>query len=235
MKEKTQSIQRNFYGRRRGKSLNQAQRRYLSEDLPRLSIPSGTLSSAEGLEAHFGTKRLWLEIGFGSGEHLVHQAVQNPDIGILGAEPYVNGVASCLGRIARQGLANVRILMGDARDLIDRLPPDILERCFLLYPDPWPKTRHHRRRFVTRENLVPLARAMMPGGEFRIATDIGDYVRQALEEVPRSGFSLVMRNGKDFSLGWSDWLSTRYEKKALREGRRPYYLTFERTAGDNPG
>ncbi|MEL6167627.1 MAG: tRNA (guanine(46)-N(7))-methyltransferase TrmB [Pseudomonadota bacterium] len=226
-------IDRNFYGRIRGKALKPAQKRALAEDLPRLSVPRVSWEDNPdrtplSLAALFEARPVWLEIGFGSGEHLVHQAVANPDIGIIGAEPYINGVATALGKAARARVANVRFHPGDARDLLDVLPEASLSRAFLLYPDPWPKARHHRRRFVTPEHLVPLARALAPGAELRVATDIEDYVRQTLEEVPRAGFTWMAERPEDWREPWSDWHRTRYEAKAVREGRRPHYLTFLR-------
>lgn len=213
---------RNFYGRRHGKALKPSQRRYLDEDLPRLSVDtSGPLDPA----ALFPGRPVWLEVGFGGGEHIVHQAQANPDVGIIGAEPYINGIAMCLGKIRRAGAGNIRIHPGDARDLMDALPAGAIAKAFLLYPDPWPKARHHRRRFVTPDHLAPLYRVLAPRAEFRIATDIEDYVRQALEEVPPAGF---VRVDHPIQRPWDDWLSTRYEQKALREGRAPNYLTFRR-------
>lgn len=213
---------RNFYGRRHGKALKPSQRRYLEEDLPRLSVDlSGPLDPA----TLFPGRTIWLEVGFGGGEHIVHQAEANPDVGIIGAEPYVNGIAMCLGKIRRAGAGNIRIHPGDARDLMDSLPAGSISKAFLLYPDPWPKARHHRRRFVTPDHLAPLHRVLAPGAEFRIATDIEDYVRQALEEVPPAGFARVDHPTEQ---PWGDWISTRYEQKALREGRAPNYLTFRR-------
>lgn len=219
---------RNLYGRRRGKSLRDRQRRDL-EALADLSPgPVGWEANPErrplDLVALFGDRPVWLEIGFGAGEHLVHQAATHPEVGFIGAEPFVNGVAALMGKIRLAGLGNIRVHPGDARDLLDVMPEASLARAFLLYPDPWPKARHHRRRFVTPEHLEPLARTMAPGAELRLATDIPDYVRQALEEVPRAGLALVA----DTAEPWSDWLPTRYEQKALREGRAPRYLTFER-------
>ncbi|NRB02612.1 MAG: tRNA (guanosine(46)-N7)-methyltransferase TrmB, partial [Rhodobacteraceae bacterium] len=117
---------------------------------------------------------------------------------------------------------------GDARDLFDVLPAQSIQRAFLLYPDPWPKKRHHRRRFVTPEHLEPLADKLQPGAIFRVATDIPDYVRQTLEEVPRQGFDWLAERPVDWREAWPDWISTRYEQKALREGRVPHYLTFQR-------
>ncbi|MBZ0123981.1 MAG: tRNA (guanine(46)-N(7))-methyltransferase TrmB [Roseovarius sp.] len=224
---------RNFYGRLKGKGLRKSQLTYLEEDLDRLSL--GAVGWDENperrkldLEAIFGNRDIWLEIGFGSGEHLVHQAVRHPELGLIGCEPYINGVAALLGKIRRAGCENIRVHPGDARDLFDVLPERSISRAFLLYPDPWPKRRHHRRRFVTPEHLQPLARAMKPGAILRVATDIPDYVRQTLEEVPKQGFSWLAEGPADWREPWEDWPSTRYEKKAVREGRVPYYLTFGR-------
>ena len=225
---------RNFYGRIRGKALKKSQKAYLEEDLARLSPgPVEWDVNPErrplDLDALFGGREVWLEIGFGGGEHMVHQAERNPDVGIIGAEPYINGVAMLLGKIRRAGVSNLRVHPGDVRDLMDVLPEASISRAFLLYPDPWPKKKHHRRRFVTPEHLGPLARAMKPGAIFRVATDIPDYVRQTLEEVPRAGFEWLAERPADWRRPWDDWISTRYEQKALREGRSPHYLTFRRT------
>jgi tRNA (guanine-N7-)-methyltransferase len=121
-------------------------------------------------------------------------------------------------------VTNLAIHPGDVRELFDVLPPASIAKAFLNYPDPWPKRRHHRRRFVTQDHLIPLARALQPGAEFRVATDIPDYMRQALVEVPKAGFTLT-HHGPE---AWPDWPSTRYEQKALREGRAPDYATFRR-------
>jgi tRNA (guanine-N7-)-methyltransferase len=122
----------------------------------------------------------------------------------------------------------VAVHPGDVRDLFDVLPDGSISKAFLNYPDPWPKKRHHRRRFVTPEYLGPLHRVLAPGAEFRVATDIPDYVRQTLEEVPKAGFEWLAESPRDWREPWDDWISTRYEQKALREGRVPYYLTFRR-------
>lgn len=224
---------RNFYGRLKGKALKQSQKAYLAEDLAQLSPGQVDWQSNPDrvpldLQRLFGGRDVWLEVGFGGGEHLVHQAMENPGVGIIGAEPYINGVAMLLGKIRRAGVDNLRVFPGDARDLMDVLPPASISRAFLLYPDPWPKNRHHRRRFVTPEHLEPLARALKPGAILRVATDIPDYVRQTLEEVPRAGFAWLAERPADWQTPWPDWISTRYEQKALREGRTPHYLTFQR-------
>jgi tRNA (guanine-N7-)-methyltransferase len=222
---------RNFYGRLKGKQLRPSQEKYLEEDLAELS--PGPVDwdvnperEALDLENVFPGRDVWLEIGFGGGEHMVHQASRNPDVGFIGCEPYINGVAMLLGKIREAGCENICIHPGDVRDLFDVLPENSISCAFLLYPDPWPKKRHHRRRFVTSEHLEPLARVLKPGAIFRVATDIPDYVRQTLEEVPRHGFEWLAETPRDWREPWGDWLSTRYEQKALREGRRPHYLTF---------
>lgn len=232
MTEKTRP-HRNFYGRLKGKTLKSSQKAYLEEDLAALSPGAVTWEENPDrqpldLSSRFGDIPVWLEVGFGGGEHLVHQATENPDVAIIGAEPYINGVAMLLGKIRRAGVSNLAVFPGDVRDLMDVLPAGSIARVFLLYPDPWPKSRHHRRRFVTAEHLGPLSRAMKPGAILRIATDIEDYVRQSLLEVPRSGFEWQAAGPDDWRRPWADWISTRYEQKALREGRRPHYLTFVR-------
>jgi tRNA (guanine-N7-)-methyltransferase len=224
---------RNFYGRVKGKTLRPAQEAYLDEDLAALSPGAvdweGNPERAPlDLTARFGDRPVWLEVGFGGGEHLVHQAAQNPDVAIIGCEPFINGVAMLLGKIRAAGVQNLAVYPGDARNLFDVLPRASIAKAFLLYPDPWPKKKHHRRRFVTPEHLEPLAEVMAPGAEFRVATDIPDYVRQTLVEVPKAGFDWLAERPADWRAPWGDWLSTRYEQKALREGRVPHYLTFRR-------
>ena len=222
---------RNFYGRVHGKTLRASQKQYLAEDLGKVRLAGVTVEenparSVLDVAGLFGGRPLWLEVGFGGGEHLVHMAARYPGVGIIGCEPFVNGVAMLLGKIRSAGVENLRIHPGDVRDLFDVLPDGAVAKCFLNYPDPWPKARHHRRRFVTQGYLGALARVMAPGAEFRVATDIPDYVRQTLEEVPVAGFDLVAQAGEGGA--WDDWISTRYEQKALREGRSPHYLTFRR-------
>lgn len=224
---------RNFYGRFKGKGMRPSQEAYLNEDLADLSPgpvgwdvnPDRNLLDPKAL---FDGKPLWLEIGFGGGEHLVHMAARNPDVGLIGCEPYINGVAMLLGKIRKAEVSNLRVHPGDVRDLFDVLPDGCVEKVFLNYPDPWPKKRHHRRRFVTQEHLQPLHKVMAAGAELRVATDIKDYVRQTLEEVPKAGFSWLAERPQDWRAPWDDWISTRYEQKALREGRTPHYLTFRK-------
>ncbi len=219
---------RNFYGRTRGKTLRPLQKERLEGVLPVLMLPGVTREEnpeREGLDLAGLSRPLWFEIGFGGGEHLVHMGEAYPEVTILGAEPFVNGIAQFLGKLEAAGVGNIRLHPGDARDLLEVLPEGSVGKAFLNYPDPWPKARHHRRRFVTPEPLAMLARALAKGAEFRVATDIEDYVRQTLEEVPPAGF--VLERGPTGE-AWPDWTRTRYEAKAIREGREPHYMTFRR-------
>jgi len=234
--DRPRTERRNFYGRVHGKTLRRSQKDYLANDLDALTLRGVTVADNPArqvldLSVLPGQGPLWLEVGFGGGEHLVHMAARYPDVRLIGCEPFVNGIAMLLGKIREAGVANLALHPGDVRDLFDVLPPACLSRVFLNYPDPWPKARHHRRRFVTPGYLGPLARAMAPEAEFRIATDIPDYVRQAHEEVPGAGFDLVAEGPAP----WADWTRTRYEAKAIREGRAPHYMTWRRQgAGETP-
>jgi tRNA (guanine-N7-)-methyltransferase len=216
---------RKLYGRRHGKRLKESQKRLLEELLPRLRIPG--VGEADDLDfaALFGERPVWLEVGFGGGELLVAQALANPGVGLIGCEPFINGVAKALAGIAASGVGNVRLHPGDARDLIELLPPASLERVFLLYPDPWPKARHAARRFASRENLALLAPAVAGGAELRIATDIEAYAEHALAEAAQSP---GWRIADDGPTPWAGWPGTRYEAKALQAGRRPRYITLLR-------
>lgn len=181
-----------------------------------------------------GSKEVWLEIGFGGGEHLAATAAANPDIGFIGCEHYVDGVAKLLSALDRQGLSNVRVHAHDARDLIDALPDACLGRVFLLYPDPWPKRRHWKRRFVNDETLNALGRVMRQRAELRIASDIPDYIRHCLAVLHRRrrrgarDFEWSAETPSDWREPWPDWPGTKYERKALEAGRTPCYLTFRR-------
>jgi tRNA (guanine-N7-)-methyltransferase len=226
---------RNFYGRRRGKALRKNQIKHLDTTLEAVS-PKG-VSFEENpernpidLAALFGNdKPVWLEIGFGGGEHLLHMAQTYPAVNLRGVEAFLNGVAKIVPLIDEHKLTNARVHWGDARDLLEVLPEGSLDKVFLLYPDPWHKTRHHARRFVNAENLDMISRALKPGAMFRVATDIENYVHHTLERImPRDDFEWLAETPQDWREPWSDWTRTRYEAKAVREGRTPHYLTFRK-------
>ena len=213
-------MRRNLYGRR-GSRLRGARRVTFDARRARYAVLSeaGAMSLPDG--------GLWLEVGFGAGEHLVAQALANPDLTLVGCEHYVDGVASCLSKLEAQDVTNARIHHGDARDLMDALPEARVSRAFLLYPDPWPKAKHHKRRFVSPENLDSFARILSDGAHLRIASDIPDYIDWTRAHVGQHpAFAPV----SDTLEPWDDWPGTRYEAKALREGRTPAYLTYERIA-----
>jgi tRNA (guanine-N7-)-methyltransferase len=213
-----------FYGRRKGKRLRGGQDELVATLLPQLRC-----DPARAIEGWQG-RPVWLEIGFGGGEHLAAQARAHPEVGLIGCEPFVNGVAKILRVIARESIQNIRIWDDDATALLDRLPPASISRAYLLYPDPWPKRRHRKRRFISPENLAALARVMSHGAELRFATDIDDYAGWALARVLRSpAFRWTAERADDWRRPWPDWPGTRYEAKALGEQRSPVYLTFERT------
>lgn len=228
---------RNFYGRRHGKKLRDAQADLIENRLVRLAPPGVSWSDnpdrlpIDLAELFPDAEEVWLEIGFGGGEHLLSMAKRYPNVGIIGCEPYINGVAKLLSAEGRMPVANISITSADARDVMDVLPIGSIDKVFLLYPDPWPKVRHHKRRFVNPSQLDLVARCMREGAEMRVATDIADYVRHSLEvfrQDPR--FHWDADKAEDWRVPWSDWPGTRYEAKALREGRTPHYLTFTRTA-----
>jgi tRNA (guanine-N7-)-methyltransferase len=172
---------------------------------------------------------LWLEIGFGGGEHLAAEALSHPGNGYIGCEIFLNGIAKALALIDAHCLENVRLYNGDARALIEALPASVLDGAYLLYPDPWPKRRHHARRFLGSHTLAALARVMRPGGELRFATDIDVNAAWTLARVLRSpDFAWEPSDARDWQTPWPGWAATRYEAKALREGRRPAYFTFRR-------
>lgn len=225
---------RTLHGRRHGRPLRPGRRRLLQELLPEIGIdprPGEVIDPA----ALFAPRReaIWLEIGFGSGEHLAWQANRNPQVGFLGAEYYVNGVAALLRQIEARGLENVRVLRGDARALIDALPAESLARVFILFPDPWPKTRHHKRRLIQRETLTRLATVMADGAELRIATDDDAYRHWILEQADHPAFCRLGQGPGDWRTRPADWPPTRYEQKAIAHGRQPLYLRFRRTARRN--
>jgi tRNA (guanine-N7-)-methyltransferase len=218
------------YGRRKGKRLSPRKDRLLKELLPALR-PGLDAPAPNDLRALFSVpvREVWLEIGFGSGEHLLWQAEQNPEIGFIGCERFVNGVAALLGGVEDRGLETVRVHDGDARDVLAWLPEGTIARAFILFPDPWPKKRQVKRRLVSPELVAALARVIAPGGELRFASDDADYAGQALLAVIRSGdFRWLAAKAADWRARPADWPGTRYERKALSEGRKPVYLSWQR-------
>ena len=198
--------------------------------LPRLALDL-TARTPDNLPSLFtpSVDAVRLEIGFGGGEHLIAQAEAHPGTGFIGCEPFANGMAKALTAIEARSLANVRLHFGDAADLIDWLPAAALARLDLIYPDPWPKRRHWKRRFVQDSRIAGLARILKPGGEFRFATDIADYAAWTLARLVRSPhFSWTAERADDWRRPWPGYTRTRYETKALREGRTPCYLVFRR-------
>lgn len=230
----TPALRRKVFGRRSGHKLRARQADILDSGLARLAVPlppPGDIIDPRGLFPRAVTD-VWFEIGFGGGEHLAAQAEAHPDVGIIGAEPFVNGMASLLRHVEERRLDNVRVLADDARLLLAALPEASLSRAFLLFPDPWPKSRHHKRRFVQQETLDLLARALKPGGEFRVASDIMGYIEWTLAQVGlHHGFQWLAEGPADWRARTEDWPPTRYEAKAIAAGRKPAYLRFRRVVG----
>ncbi len=221
---------RSLHGRRKGKPLSARRTGLMADAYPALAVdlsaPPPTPLAAL-FAASVGDVRL--EIGFGGGEHLVAEAMAAPASGFIGVEPFIEGMAKAVSAIADGGLRNVRLHDGDAAHLLDWLPPASLTRVDLLYPDPWPKRRHWKRRFVSPENLGRIARALVPGGLFRVASDIDDYIAWTLLQVMRrSDFSWTATCADHWRKPFPGWPGTRYEAKALAAGRRPTYLAFRR-------
>jgi tRNA (guanine-N7-)-methyltransferase len=222
-----------FFGRRIGHSLSSRQRSLLASALPAVAIEIDLQQDqAIDVSALFSGKhgRFWLEIGFGKGEHLEYQAKANPNVGIIGCDPFINGVVGLLDRIEANDLDNVRIYPDDARNLMARLPEGCLDRVFLIHPDPWPKKRHARRRFVDRDNLDQLARIMADGAELRIGTDHADYAQTITSRMAeRDDFIWLTENACDWHTAPADWPETRYASKAREQGNNCFYFRFART------
>ncbi len=223
-----------LYGRAAGKPLSKRQQGLIDDLLPKLAIPEtgehalapltlfGALNNAEG------AREVWLEIGFGGGEHLAGQAARNPHVGIVGVEPFIDGVAKLLTAVEEGGLDNVRIRRGDARDLVAQFPDASLDRVFILFPDPWPKTRHRKRRLIQPDFVAELARVMKPGAKLRFATDWADYANRALADVSRDGrFVWQAERADDWRIPPADHVTTRYQEKRLGDCA-PVFLDFVR-------
>jgi tRNA (guanine-N7-)-methyltransferase len=223
--------QRGFFGRRKGHPLRARQTELFGSLLPRLALDLSRPAPSD-LAALFPqpVERVRLEIGFGGAEHLIGQAQAHPRTGFIGCEPFVNGTAKALSAIDELGLTNIRLYHGDAVELLAWLPSQSLSRVDLLYPDPWPKRRHWKRRFVSDANVAAFARVLRLGGEFRFATDWANYAEWTLLRLLRSrDFSWTAERADDWRKPWPGFSGTRYEAKAKREGRAPAYLTFRRT------
>ena len=226
---------RPFHGRRHGRQLRSGLKALLRDLLPRLSVTlppdERTLDPGSVFPplAGGGPRPVWLEIGFGAGEHLAWQARAHPDVGMLGAEFFVNGIAQLLRRVDHEHLDAVRIFQGDARDLLEALPAASIDRAFILFPDPWPKARHHKRRMIQRATLDHLARITRDGVELRLATDDMPYARWMLEQmVGHPDFVWLAEGPDDWRQRPADWPPTRYEAKAKASGHRPVFLRFVR-------
>ena len=209
------------YGRIKGRTLRAGRASLVEEILPRLKIDLD-----RPIEP--GARDVWVELGFGGGEHLAGQAAAHPQVLVLGAEPFVNGVASLVRHVADRGLGNVRLHPGDGRDLLAALPDASVSRVFVLFPDPWPKSRHHKRRLINAETIAELARVMKPGAVLRFATDWADYLGWTLERFAASpAFTWTAERADDWRLAPADHITTRYEEKRLGDCA-PTFLEFRR-------
>ncbi len=218
-----------LYGRSKGHSLRSNHQRLMAELLPRVAAPDPEAGSINLAALFPQAEDFALEVGFGGGEHLAWQAARNPRTGFIGAEPFVNGVAKLLALIESDDLKNIRVHHGDARPLIGALPAGRFSRIFVLHPDPWPKKRHYKRRMISPWFFKEAARLIRPGGSLRVASDIPDYVRWTLMHARNAaGFEWTAERADDWRIRPDDWPQTRYEAKAIREGRPPAYLEFRR-------
>ena len=218
---------RRLYGRRQGHKLRAGQAELVEATLPGMSVPETGTLDAQTLFG--GDMPLQLEIGFGAGEHLAKQAEAHPGTGFIGCEPFLNGVVGALGHIRDRGLLNIRLHMGDALDVVERLPDASLERVYLLHPDPWPKARHAKRRMVNHGPLDALAAKLKLGAEFRLGTDDPTYCRWSMMVMnARSDFAWTAGGSQDFLQRPGDWPETRYERKARLQGHEIWYFTYVR-------
>jgi tRNA (guanine-N7-)-methyltransferase len=224
--------QGSFFGRRKGHKLRAHQTDLIDHLLPRLALSlaeAAPSNLAELFDRELDDLRL--EIGFGGGEHMIAEALASPNIGFIGCEPYVNGMAKVLTQIEAHNIGNIRLLAGDAAELLAWLPPRTLSRIDLIHPDPWPKRRHWKRRFVQDATVTAMARALKPRGEFRFVSDIDDYGGWTLSHLLRSpDFDWIAERADDWRRPWAGYTMTRYGRKAEREGRAATYLRFQRIA-----
>ena len=226
--------ERAFFGRRKGHPLRSRQVGLFETLLPDLALDLNA-PSPTNLATLFPhpVDAVRLEIGFGGAEHMMAEAQANPHMGFIGAEGFINGIAKALAAIDEKKLANVRLFHGDAIELLDWLPPQSIARVDLLYPDPWPKRRHWKRRFVNEQNIARLARVLKAGGEFRFASDWANYAEWTLWRLLRvPEFIWTAERADDWRKAWPGFVGTRYEAKAIREERRPCYFVFSRNTHD---
>ncbi|MEE9347211.1 MAG: tRNA (guanosine(46)-N7)-methyltransferase TrmB [Robiginitomaculum sp.] len=215
---------RRLYGRAKGKRLSPLQAGLVETLLPKVRTPD---APDDPLSVFENYPNRWLEVGFGGGEHLVHQARTHPDIGILGIEPFLNGVSKTLTHISADNLQNIRLHHGDARPVMDRMADASFDKIFVLFPDPWPKPRHFKRRILNAEFIAEIKRLLKPGGEFRFASDIISYVDWTLTRViADGGFEFEPQDASAWRKPPKGWPGTRYEAKAFREGRICHYFEF---------
>jgi tRNA (guanine-N7-)-methyltransferase len=221
-----------FFGRSKGKTLRKAQSIIWADGLSRLKITLGPQPLDPVALFPCSPKTIRLEIGFGGGEHLIHRAAENPETGFIGVEPFVNGMAKLMMEVDKLRIGNIRVFDEDATRLLRRLPPGSIAEIDLLYADPWPKRRQRKRRFVSEESLGLIAQALSPGGIFRFASDIDDYVGWTLARIiPMAEFRWEATAAPDWTVPYAGWPGTRYEAKAIKEGRVPSYLTLRRSGG----
>jgi len=215
------------FGRAKGKRLSPAQATLMEVEFPKVDFGPAVKAGQNPLGEING--KVWLEIGFGGAEHLLWQAEKNPDVTHLGVEPFLNGVAKAVRGIVDKNLRNIRLHRGDARDVLKLLSDNSLERVFVLFPDPWPKARHNKRRIINEDFIADLHRVIKPGGTFRFGSDITDYVDWTLTRLKRhGGFDWRVTSHNQWRVRPGDWPSTRYLEKAMREGRSGHFFEFTR-------
>ena len=226
----TERYEGSFFGRRVGKPLSPRREALLQREMPRLALDLTNVAPADIRELfEADVESVCLEVGFGGGEHLLHRARSNPDVGYIGIEPFVGSMAKAVNAVVEEELKNVRLFDDDAVKVLDWLPVASLDLAYQLYPDPWPKKRHWKRRFINQNNLDRYARALKPCSEFRFASDIDTYIDWTLRHCrDHSSFEWLAETASDWKEPWQGWPGTRYERKAIREGRIGRYLTFRR-------
>ncbi|MCJ8323828.1 MAG: tRNA (guanosine(46)-N7)-methyltransferase TrmB [Rhizobiales bacterium] len=221
---------RKVHGRTFVKGMSQRQFDLLADFLPKVALDVGALK-VDGVQSLFDTQKgeYWMEVGFGGGEHLARLAREHPDVGFIGCEPFQNGVAKLLIEVEDDNIGNIAVHSDDARTVLDALPDASLDKLFLLYPDPWHKSKHHKRRFICAENMVQIARVLKPGAVFFVASDIPDYVSWTLRHLQNDeNFEWLAEQDTDWLQPPKGWQATRYEAKAQRHGRKSAYLFFRR-------